>query len=147
MTMITLASPEKSSSPGTGLTSPSVGDAARASNGSIALDQWRGFALILVLFQHALFFTNRVSGLGRIGVNLFFFISGILVYRSLHKEEAEKRVAISAFLLVAASPASISGPHRVCPNDASPCSSSPKAAKPAIAVRFTRLTFTRCHLR
>jgi len=28
-----------------------------------------------------------VNGLGRIGVNLFFFISGILVYRSLHREE------------------------------------------------------------
>ena len=90
MTMITLASLEKSSSPGIGLTSPSVGGTARSSNGSIALDQWRGFALILVLFQHALFFTNRVNGLGRIGVNLFFFISGILVYRSLHKEEAVK---------------------------------------------------------
>jgi peptidoglycan/LPS O-acetylase OafA/YrhL len=51
--------------------------------GSIALDQWRGLALVLVLINHAFFFTNRVSGAGRIGVNLFFFISGILSYRSL----------------------------------------------------------------
>ncbi len=56
------------------------------SKGSIALDQWRGLALILVLISHGFFFTNRVNGAGRIGVNLFFFISGILVYRSLHKE-------------------------------------------------------------
>jgi peptidoglycan/LPS O-acetylase OafA/YrhL len=40
-----------------------------------------------VLISHGFFFTNRVNGLGRIGVNLFFFISGILVYRSLHREE------------------------------------------------------------
>jgi peptidoglycan/LPS O-acetylase OafA/YrhL len=51
--------------------------------GSIALDQWRGLALVLVLISHGFFFTNRVSGAGRIGVNLFFFISGILSYRSL----------------------------------------------------------------
>jgi len=49
-----------------------------------------------VLFQHGFFFTNRVSGLGRIGVNLFFFISGILVYRSLHKEEAKGRWQLAA---------------------------------------------------
>lgn len=90
MAMITLASLERSSSPGAGLPASSVSGAARFSNGSLALDQWRGFALILVLFQHALFFTNRVSGVGRIGVNLFFFISGILVYRSLHKAEKGK---------------------------------------------------------
>ena len=51
--------------------------------GSIALDQWRGFALLLVLISHGFFFTNRVNGIGRVGVNLFFFISGILVFRSL----------------------------------------------------------------
>ncbi len=50
---------------------------------SVALDQWRGVALLLVLVSHGLYFTDRVHGAGRIGVNLFFFISGLLVYRSL----------------------------------------------------------------
>jgi peptidoglycan/LPS O-acetylase OafA/YrhL len=50
---------------------------------SDALDQWRGLALVFVLISHGFFFTGRVQGLGRIGVDLFFFISGILVYRSL----------------------------------------------------------------
>ena len=54
-------------------------------NGSVALDQWRGLALLLVLISHGFFFTNRVNGAGRIGVNLFFFISGILSYASLAK--------------------------------------------------------------
>jgi peptidoglycan/LPS O-acetylase OafA/YrhL len=57
-----------------------------AALGSVALDQWRGLALMLVLLSHGFFFTNRVNGAGRIGVNLFFFISGILVFRSLHKQ-------------------------------------------------------------
>jgi len=56
--------------------------------GSIALDQWRGLALVLVLISHGFFFTNRVNGIGRIGVNLFFFISGILVFRSLSRTRA-----------------------------------------------------------
>lgn len=56
--------------------------------GSIALDQWRGLALVLVLISHGLYFTNRVNGLGRVGVNLFFFISGILVFRSLSRSRA-----------------------------------------------------------
>ena len=51
--------------------------------GSVALDQWRGAALLLVLVSHGLYFTDRVHGAGRVGVNLFFFISGLLVYRSL----------------------------------------------------------------
>jgi peptidoglycan/LPS O-acetylase OafA/YrhL len=51
---------------------------------SAALDQWRGLALLLVLFSHGLYFTHRVEGVGRVGVNLFFFISGILVFRSLN---------------------------------------------------------------
>ena len=55
--------------------------------GSIALDQWRGLALIMVLISHGFFFTNRVNGIGRIGVNLFFFISGILVFRSLSRSK------------------------------------------------------------
>jgi peptidoglycan/LPS O-acetylase OafA/YrhL len=55
---------------------------------SSALDQWRGLALILVLISHGFFFTNRVNGLGRVGVNLFFFISGILVFRSLARTQA-----------------------------------------------------------
>ncbi len=58
----------------------------RSARGSAALDQWRGLALILVLISHGFFFTNRVNGAGRIGVNLFFFISGILVFRSLAKD-------------------------------------------------------------
>jgi len=57
----------------------------RSARGSAALDQWRGLALLLVLISHGFFFTNRVNGAGRIGVNLFFFISGILVFRSLAK--------------------------------------------------------------
>lgn len=56
--------------------------------GSIALDQWRGLALVLVLVSHGFFFTNRVNGIGRVGVNLFFFISGILVFRSLSRIRA-----------------------------------------------------------
>ena len=56
--------------------------------GSIALDQWRGLALALVLISHGFFFTDRVNGLGRVGVNLFFFISGILVFRSLSRARA-----------------------------------------------------------
>lgn len=50
---------------------------------SVALDQWRGLALVLVLISHGFYFTDRVHGAGRVGVNLFFFISGLLVYRSL----------------------------------------------------------------
>src|ERR1017187_3206295 len=57
--------------------------------GSIALDQWRGLALILVLISHGFFFTDRVNGIGRVGVNLFFFISGILVFRSLSRAKAK----------------------------------------------------------
>jgi peptidoglycan/LPS O-acetylase OafA/YrhL len=60
-----------------------------AAKGSIALDQWRGLALVLVLINHGFFFTNRVAGAGRIGVNLFFFISGILSYRSLAHRSSE----------------------------------------------------------
>lgn len=50
---------------------------------STALDQWRGLALVFVLISHGFFFTNRVNGIGRVGVNLFFFISGVLVFKSL----------------------------------------------------------------
>ena len=57
--------------------------------GSIALDQWRGLALVLVLISHGFFFTDRVNGIGRVGVNLFFFISGILVFRSLSHTRAK----------------------------------------------------------
>ena len=56
--------------------------------GSIALDQWRGLALVFVLISHGFYFTERVNGLGRVGVNLFFFISGILVFRSLSRTQA-----------------------------------------------------------
>jgi peptidoglycan/LPS O-acetylase OafA/YrhL len=50
---------------------------------SPALDQWRGIAMALVLVSHGLYFTGHVHGAGRVGVNLFFFISGLLVFRSL----------------------------------------------------------------
>ena len=50
-----------------------------------SLDQWRGLALVLVLISHAFHYPDRVPGVGRAGVNLFFFISGILVYRSLDR--------------------------------------------------------------
>src|ERR1035438_2389048 len=60
----------------------------REQAGSIALDQWRGLALVLVLISHGFFFTDRVNGIGRVGVNLFFFISGILVFRSLSRSRA-----------------------------------------------------------
>ena len=61
---------------------------AVGSNGggnSTALDQWRGLALVFVLISHGFSFTGRVQGLGRVGVNLFFFISGVLVFRSLSR--------------------------------------------------------------
>jgi peptidoglycan/LPS O-acetylase OafA/YrhL len=61
----------------------SVSSPEQARLGSIALDQWRGLALVLVLISHGFFFTGRVHGIGRVGVNLFFFISGLLVFRSL----------------------------------------------------------------
>ncbi|HTX21690.1 MAG TPA: acyltransferase [Candidatus Aquilonibacter sp.] len=61
--------------------------------GSIALDQWRGLALVLVLISHGFFFTDRVNGIGRVGVNLFFFISGILVFRSLSRTRAKTDLA------------------------------------------------------
>jgi peptidoglycan/LPS O-acetylase OafA/YrhL len=54
---------------------------------SVPLDQWRGLALLLVLVSHGFYHTNLVHGLGRVGVNLFFFISGVLVYRSLARHE------------------------------------------------------------
>ncbi|HEV2320656.1 MAG TPA: acyltransferase family protein [Verrucomicrobiae bacterium] len=50
---------------------------------STALDQWRGLALVFVLISHGFYFTGRVYGMGRVGVNLFFFISGVLVFKSL----------------------------------------------------------------
>ena len=55
----------------------------------MALDQWRGFALVLVLISHGFFFTDRVNGIGRVGVNLFFFISGVLVYRTLSRSRSK----------------------------------------------------------
>lgn len=39
--------------------------------------------MLLVLVSHGFYFTDHVHGIGRVGVNLFFFISGLLVYRSL----------------------------------------------------------------
>jgi peptidoglycan/LPS O-acetylase OafA/YrhL/lysophospholipase L1-like esterase len=68
--------------------SPSAAEQERERLGSIALDQWRGLALVLVLISHGFYFTSRVHGIGRVGVNLFFFISGILVFRSLSRTRA-----------------------------------------------------------
>ena len=59
-----------------------------ARRGSAALDQCRGLALVFVLISHGFLFTDRVHGIGRVGVNLFFFISGILVFRSLARSRA-----------------------------------------------------------
>jgi len=59
---------------------------------SVSLDQWRGLALLLVLLSHGLFFTGRTYGIGRVGVNLFFFISGILVFRSLDKHPERREL-------------------------------------------------------
>ncbi|HEX4349999.1 MAG TPA: acyltransferase, partial [Verrucomicrobiae bacterium] len=71
-----------------GPTSSPVDGVERDRRGSVALDQWRGFALVLVLVSHAFFFTGHVDGIGRVGVNLFFFISGILVFRTLSRSRA-----------------------------------------------------------
>ena len=62
---------------------------------SASLDQWRGLALALVLISHAFYYTGRVHGIGRVGVNLFFFISGILVFRSLSKGRGARKWAVS----------------------------------------------------
>ena len=67
---------------------------ASRSKGSIALDQWRGLALVMVLISHGFLHTGRTWGIGRIGVNLFFFISGILVYKSLNKPGSARELAI-----------------------------------------------------
>ena len=55
---------------------------------SAALDQYRGLALILVLISHGWYYANQSNGIGRVGVNLFFFISGILVFRSLNSSSS-----------------------------------------------------------
>src|SRR5438270_6343993 len=65
---------------------PSGANPGSPKGNSASLDQWRGLALVLVLISHGFFFTGKVNGIGRVGVNLFFFISGILVFRSLAKE-------------------------------------------------------------
>jgi peptidoglycan/LPS O-acetylase OafA/YrhL len=66
-----------------------------AQPGSTALDQWRGLALVLVLVAHAFHESTRVDGLGRVGVNLFFFISGILVFRSLARGRQATRQGVA----------------------------------------------------
>jgi peptidoglycan/LPS O-acetylase OafA/YrhL/lysophospholipase L1-like esterase len=68
--------------------SPALSELERDRLGSLALDQWRGLALVLVLISHGFYFTGRVHGIGRVGVNLFFFISGVLVFRSLSRTRA-----------------------------------------------------------
>lgn len=69
------------------LATPNVAKTGALGN-SASLDQWRGLALVFVLISHGFYFTGRVYGIGRVGVNLFFFISGILVFRSLAHERA-----------------------------------------------------------
>jgi peptidoglycan/LPS O-acetylase OafA/YrhL len=78
---LTQEEPALGESPRSAPVPPSAAEKPKA---SIALDQWRGFAILLVLVSHGLFFTDLVNGVGRIGVNIFFFISGILVFRSLN---------------------------------------------------------------
>jgi peptidoglycan/LPS O-acetylase OafA/YrhL len=63
--------------------------------GSIALDQWRGLALVLVLVSHSFHESQLVDGIGRVGVNLFFFISGILVFRSISRSPQTSRLAVA----------------------------------------------------
>ncbi len=82
-----MTSTAQSSSSGGDVFPQRVSQPRRPSKNSVALDQWRGLALVLVLISHGFFFTNRVNGAGRVGVNLFFFISGILVFRSLEKDK------------------------------------------------------------
>jgi peptidoglycan/LPS O-acetylase OafA/YrhL len=74
-----ILTPDQSSVKGETASVPGGGD------NSTALDQWRGLALVFVLISHGFFFTGRVHGMGRVGVNLFFFISGLLVFRSLSR--------------------------------------------------------------
>lgn len=70
-----------------------IAESERERLGSIALDQWRGLALVFVLISHGFFFENHSNGIGRVGVNLFFFISGILVFRSLTHTRAATDLA------------------------------------------------------
>jgi peptidoglycan/LPS O-acetylase OafA/YrhL/lysophospholipase L1-like esterase len=63
-------------------------DGDRDYRGTIALDQWRGLAMVMVLISHGFLFTGRSDGIGRVGVNLFFFISGVLVFRTLSRMRA-----------------------------------------------------------
>jgi peptidoglycan/LPS O-acetylase OafA/YrhL len=77
-----------------------VADPASSSvvGNSKALDQFRGLALIMVLVSHGFFYTGLVDGIGRVGVNLFFFISGILVFRSLTSSSAIRKHRLAAAL-------------------------------------------------
>jgi peptidoglycan/LPS O-acetylase OafA/YrhL len=74
---------------------PAVPAVSGGGDNSTALDQWRGLALVFVLISHGFFFTGRVQGLGRVGVNLFFFISGVLVFRSLSRTREKSGWAIT----------------------------------------------------
>jgi peptidoglycan/LPS O-acetylase OafA/YrhL len=65
--------------------------------GSIALDQWRGLALLMVLISHGFFFTDRVNGIGRVGVNLFFFISAFW-FSARCRGRARKQVGSAQYL-------------------------------------------------
>lgn len=55
------------------------------------LDGWRGLALVLLLAGH--FFPNRWINLGRLGVELYFALSGLLIGEIL----LVKRTSLSVF--------------------------------------------------
>ena len=102
----------------TGSSIAAIAGSEREPAGSIALDQWRGLALVLVLISHGFYFTDRVNGLGRVGVNLFFFISGILVFRSLSRIARGDGLGNGRAVLVAAAAAIVSGVARLRSGDA-----------------------------
>jgi peptidoglycan/LPS O-acetylase OafA/YrhL len=79
------------------LPAPGPSRTTKQSKSSVALDQWRGFAVLLVLMSHGLLFTDMVNGVGRIGVNIFFFISGILVFRSLSSHPGSSSAVMKGF--------------------------------------------------
>jgi peptidoglycan/LPS O-acetylase OafA/YrhL len=81
----TATAPARQTTPSSAPPTPGAEVPFRQSLADRSLDQWRGLALVLVLLSHGFFVTGNVPGLGRAGVNLFFFISGILVFRSLSR--------------------------------------------------------------
>ena len=84
---------------------------------STALDQWRGLALVFVLISHGFYFTGRVHGIGRVGVNLFFFISGVLVFRSLTSHRDATAWGADSWILETARAEIVPGVDCVCFGD------------------------------